>query len=105
LLAPDTSIRNLAAAPPHPHIATPCPSADLRILPPSMETTALVLYGANQPFQVKSILIDWELKAQDVLVEIHATGICHTDIGVQKLGKFPAKYPRVLGHEGIYSRR
>jgi aryl-alcohol dehydrogenase len=69
-----------------------------------METTALVLNGANQPFQVESILIDEELKSLDVLVDILATGICHTDIGVQKLGKFPAKYPRVLGHEGNSQR-
>ena len=38
----------------------------------------------------------------EILVEIHASGICHTDI---VLGSVPAgatgiQYPKVLGHEG-----
>jgi Zn-dependent alcohol dehydrogenase len=68
-----------------------------------IETTALVLKDQNEPFEVGQVLVDSELQDQDVLVEIHATGICHTDIGVQKLGKFPGKFPRVLGHEGSLS--
>jgi Zn-dependent alcohol dehydrogenase len=68
-----------------------------------IETTALVLKAQNEPFEVCQVLVDSELQDQDVLVEIHATGICHTDIGVQKLGKFPGKFPRVLGHEGSLS--
>jgi Zn-dependent alcohol dehydrogenase len=68
-----------------------------------IETTALVLKDQNEPFEVCQVLVDSELQDQDVLVEIHATGICHTDIGVQKLGKFPGKFPRVLGHEGSLS--
>lgn len=35
----------------------------------------------------------------EVLVEIHATGICHTDIACIE-GKLPVAYPCVLGHEG-----
>lgn len=63
-------------------------------------TQALILEGEKQPFKQATILIDSKLQDHDVLVEILATGICHTDIGVQKLGKFPGTYPRVLGHEG-----
>jgi threonine dehydrogenase-like Zn-dependent dehydrogenase len=63
-------------------------------------TQALILEGEKQPFKQATVLIDSELQDQDVLVEILATGICHTDIGVQKLGKFPGTFPRVLGHEG-----
>jgi aryl-alcohol dehydrogenase len=70
-------------------------------MPSMIETTALVLKDQNEPFEVCQVLVDSELQDQDVLVEIHATGICHTDIGVQKLGKFPGKFPRVLGHEGM----
>jgi aryl-alcohol dehydrogenase len=66
-----------------------------------IETTALVLKNQNEPFEVATVLLDSQLQEQDVLVEILATGICHTDIGVQKLGKFPGKFPRILGHEGI----
>jgi aryl-alcohol dehydrogenase len=65
-----------------------------------IETTALILKQAAEPFEVGTILVDSDLQEQDVLVEIQATGICHTDIGVQKLGKFPGKFPRILGHEG-----
>ena len=71
-----------------------------------IETTAIILKAGNEPFEIANVLIDSNLQAQDVLVEILATGICHTDIGVQKLGKFPGKFPRVLGHEGtLYPRR
>jgi len=66
-----------------------------------LETAALILKNQNEPFEVSPVLVDSELQDQDVLVEIHATGICHTDIGLQKLGKFPGKFPRVLGHEGF----
>jgi len=66
-----------------------------------LETAALILKNQNEPFEVSPVLLDSDLQDQDVLVEIHATGICHTDIGVQKLGKFPGKFPRVLGHEGV----
>ena len=65
-----------------------------------IETKAIVLKQATEPFEISAVLLDSDLREQDVLVEIHATGICHTDIGVQKLGKFPGKFPRVLGHEG-----
>jgi D-arabinose 1-dehydrogenase-like Zn-dependent alcohol dehydrogenase len=64
-------------------------------------TQALILEGEKQPFKQTTVLIDSKLQDQDVLVEFLATGICHTDIGVQKLGKFPGTFPRVLGHEGI----
>ena len=68
-----------------------------------IETTALILKATNQPFEISKVVLDSNLQDQDVLVDILATGICHTDIGVQKLGKFPGKFPRVLGHEGTLS--
>lgn len=37
--------------------------------------------------------------ADEILVEVHACGICHTDSTV-KTGGLPVKYPVVLGHEG-----
>jgi Alcohol dehydrogenase GroES-like domain len=74
--------------------------AVLEIYRKMIETDALILKAATQPFELQKVLIDSTLQEQDVLVEILATGICHTDIGVQKLGKFPGKFPRILGHEG-----
>jgi Zn-dependent alcohol dehydrogenase len=49
-----------------------------------IETTAIVLMQVAEPFEIAPILLDSELKDQDVLVEFHATGICHTDIGSRK---------------------
>lgn len=45
------------------------------------------------------------IKDDELLVEMVASGICHTDI---LLGSVPSPppfffYPRVLGHEGMYS--
>ncbi|WP_235038196.1 NAD(P)-dependent alcohol dehydrogenase [Microbacterium sp. 18062] len=50
---------------------------------------------------------DWELtpadiddpRAEEVLVRIVATGVCHTDVGVRD-GHLPMELPGVLGHEG-----
>ena len=35
----------------------------------------------------------------EVLIELVATGVCHTDLAVQA-GDLPTNYPVVLGHEG-----
>jgi D-arabinose 1-dehydrogenase-like Zn-dependent alcohol dehydrogenase len=40
-----------------------------------------------------------EPKSGEVLIRVHACGVCHSDLMVQQ-GLFPfAKYPRVPGHE------
>lgn len=41
-----------------------------------------------------------EPREDEFLVEMIATGICHTDM----LG-YGGIYPRVLGHEGVYHKR
>jgi Zn-dependent alcohol dehydrogenase len=40
----------------------------------------------------------------EVLVQISASGICHTDIFLTSIpnGSFGITYPKVAGHEGIY---
>ena len=40
----------------------------------------------------------------EVLVEIHATGVCHTDLSCMN-GTLPASAPNVLGHEGMPSSK
>ena len=64
-----------------------------------MKTRAAVAFEAGQPLEI----IELDLagpKAGEVLVEIKATGICHTDeftlSGADPEGLFPA----ILGHEG-----
>src|ERR1700676_5289195 len=64
-----------------------------------MKTRAAVAWGANQPLTIETVELDGP-KAGEVLVEILATGICHTDAytlsGLDSEGLFPA----ILGHEG-----
>ncbi len=64
-----------------------------------MKTRAAVAYEAGKPLQIEKIELAGPRQGE-VLVEIHATGVCHTDAftlsGEDPEGIFPA----VLGHEG-----
>ncbi len=64
-----------------------------------MQTRAAVAWEANKPLTIETIEIDGP-RPGEVLVEIMATGVCHTDAytlsGLDSEGKFPA----ILGHEG-----
>ncbi|MBL8673442.1 MAG: S-(hydroxymethyl)glutathione dehydrogenase/class III alcohol dehydrogenase [Rhodospirillales bacterium] len=64
-----------------------------------MKTRAAVAFEANKPLVVEELDLDGP-RAGEVLVEIKATGVCHTDeftwSGADPEGLFPA----VLGHEG-----
>jgi len=64
-----------------------------------METRAAVAWEAGKPLTIETIRIEGP-KAGEVLVEVMATGVCHTDAytlsGLDPEGKFPA----ILGHEG-----
>ncbi|RGP71715.1 alcohol dehydrogenase [Fusarium longipes] len=61
-------------------------------------TTALVLREINGPFSLEQISVD-KIQSDEALVEIHATGICHTDLSCAN-GTLPASAPAVFGHEG-----
>lgn len=64
-----------------------------------MKTRAAVAFAAKQPLEIVELDLEGP-KAGEVLVEIMATGICHTDAytldGLDSEGLFPS----VLGHEG-----
>src|SRR5262249_45304065 len=64
-----------------------------------MKSRAAVANQAGKPLSVETVEVEGP-HAGEVLVEIHATGICHTDeftlSGADPEGLFPA----VLGHEG-----
>ena len=64
-----------------------------------MKTRAAVAFAAKQPLEIVELDLEGP-KAGEVLVEIMATGVCHTDSytldGLDSEGKFPC----VLGHEG-----
>ncbi|WP_425403619.1 S-(hydroxymethyl)glutathione dehydrogenase/class III alcohol dehydrogenase [Hwanghaeella sp.] len=64
-----------------------------------MRTRAAVAFQAGKPLEVIDVNLEGP-KAGEVLVEVKATGICHTDeftlSGADPEGAFPA----ILGHEG-----
>jgi S-(hydroxymethyl)glutathione dehydrogenase/alcohol dehydrogenase len=64
-----------------------------------MQTRAAVAHKAGAPLTIETVNLEGP-KAGEVLVEIKATGICHTDeftlSGADPEGLFPA----ILGHEG-----
>ncbi len=64
----------------------------------SRTTTALVLREIGQPLVSETVQLS-ALRPEEALVEVHATGICHTDISCQD-GTLPTAVPAVLGHEG-----
>ena len=64
-----------------------------------MKTRAAVAWKAAQPLTIEEVELDGP-RAGEVLVEVKASGICHTDhytlSGADPEGLFPA----ILGHEG-----
>jgi S-(hydroxymethyl)glutathione dehydrogenase/alcohol dehydrogenase len=64
-----------------------------------MKTRAAVAFSAGKPLEIVEVDLEGP-KAGEVMVEIKATGICHTDdftlSGADPEGLFPA----ILGHEG-----
>ncbi len=64
-----------------------------------MKSRAAVAWEANKPLTIETVEIGGP-RPGEVLVEIMATGVCHTDAytlsGLDSEGKFPA----ILGHEG-----
>src|SRR5450756_3126757 len=64
-----------------------------------MKTRAAFAFQAKKPLEIVELDLDGP-KASEVLVEIKATGICHTD--AYTLDGFDSEgiFPSILGHEG-----
>ena len=64
-----------------------------------MQARAAVAHAAGKPLSIETVDVDGP-KAGEALVEVRATGVCHTDAftltGADPEGAFPA----ILGHEG-----
>src|SRR3954451_19361185 len=73
-------------------------SRDAKVLT-TMKTRAAVAFEAKKPLEIIELDLDGP-KAAEVLVEIKATGICHTD--AYTLDGFDSEgiFPSILGHEG-----
>lgn len=64
-----------------------------------MQTKAAVAYQADMPLTIEKVDIEGP-KSNEVLIEIKATGVCHTDAYTLS-GKDPeGLFPAILGHEG-----
>src|SRR2546430_2886719 len=64
-----------------------------------MLTKAAVAFGAGQPLEIVEIEIGGP-KAGEVMVELKATGICHTDAFTLSGEDPEGRFPTILGHEG-----
>src|SRR6185503_19857369 len=83
------------------HAARPCCAPQYNCSPreETMDVRAAVAVAAGKPLATETVTLDGP-RAGEVLVEIKAIGICHTDAftlsGEDPEGLFPA----ILGHEG-----
>lgn len=64
-----------------------------------MKTRAALAVGAGKPLEIVEVDLEGP-KAGEVLVEIKATGICHTDEFTRSGGDPEGLFPSILGHEG-----
>jgi S-(hydroxymethyl)glutathione dehydrogenase/alcohol dehydrogenase len=64
-----------------------------------MKTRAAVAYEAGKPLVVEEVDLEGP-KAGEVLVEIKATGVCHTDDFTRSGADPEGLFPAIFGHEG-----
>ena len=64
-----------------------------------MKTRAAVAFEAGKPLEIVELDLEGP-QASEVLVEIKATGICHTDEFTRSGDDPEGMFPAVLGHEG-----
>ncbi len=64
-----------------------------------MKTRAAVALAAGQPLSIETVDLEGP-RAGEVLVEIKATGICHTDAFTLSGDDPEGIFPAILGHEG-----
>ena len=64
-----------------------------------MKTKAAVAYAAGKPLVIEEVELDGP-KAGEVLVEIKATGVCHTDEFTRSGADPEGLFPAIFGHEG-----
>ena len=63
-----------------------------------MDIKAAVARAPHAPFAIESVRLDAP-RPDEVLVELVATGVCHTDVAIVEQ-ILPLPMPYVLGHEG-----
>lgn len=64
-----------------------------------MDVRAAIALGAGRPLEIDTVQLEGP-KAGEVLVEVKATGICHTDAFTLSGDDPEGAFPTILGHEG-----
>ena len=64
-----------------------------------MKTLAAIAFEAKQPLQIEEVDLEGP-RAGEVLVELKATGVCHTDEFTRSGADPEGLFPVILGHEG-----
>jgi S-(hydroxymethyl)glutathione dehydrogenase/alcohol dehydrogenase len=64
-----------------------------------MDVRAAVAFEAGKPLEIETVQLEGP-KAGEVLVEIKATGLCHTDAFTLSGDDPEGAFPAILGHEG-----
>src|SRR6185437_14707292 len=64
-----------------------------------MKTKAAIAYEPGKPLSIETVDLEGP-KAGEVLIEIKATGICHTDEFTRSGADPEGLFPAILGHEG-----
>src|SRR6195256_6542750 len=64
-----------------------------------MKTKAAIAHAAGRPLEVVTVDLDGP-KAGEVLVQIHASGVCHTDEFTRSGADPEGLFPVIFGHEG-----
>ena len=64
-----------------------------------MQTRAAVAFKAGAPLSIETVDLEGP-RAGEVLVEIKATGVCHTDAYTLSGADAEGLFPTILGHEG-----
>jgi S-(hydroxymethyl)glutathione dehydrogenase/alcohol dehydrogenase len=64
-----------------------------------MDVRAAVAFAAGQPLSIETVQLEGP-KSGEVMVEIKATGICHTDAYTLSGNDPEGLFPAIMGHEG-----
>jgi len=64
-----------------------------------MDVRAAVAFAAGEPLSIETVQLEGP-KAGEVLIEIKATGICHTDAYTLSGNDPEGLFPAIMGHEG-----
>src|SRR5580704_18129990 len=81
------------------HCRASRPRAQARRICRAMKTKAAIAYAAGKPLEIVTLDLEGP-RAGEVLVEIRASGVCHTDEFTRSGADPEGLFPVVFGHEG-----